>query len=283
MDTLSNKITESFKSFSSDATINGSREFLESNSIVAKFAFLLLILLVFVILLRIGSVLIGMAFTPSSSPILIDGMIDGKQFKRITQNPSLKDSKPIIRSKNEDSGLSFTWSVWINIDDLEYKKGQYRHIFHKGNDALNDEGMVYPNNSPGLYIAPYTNKLVVVMNTFDDILEEVDIDNIPLNKWINVIIIVDQQYNLSVYINGMLAKKHTLSSIPRQNYEDVYISMNGGYSGYTSNLRYYNKAISYSEIQSIIYKGPSLNMIGKTMSTSPKDSQFLSLNWYLYN
>jgi hypothetical protein len=141
--------------------------------------------------------------------------------------------------------------------------------------------MVYPNNSPGLYIAPYTNKLVVVMNTFEDILEEVDIDNIPLNKWINVIIMVDEQYNLSVYINGKLAKSHTLSSVPRQNYEDVYISMNGGYSGYTSNLRYYNKAISFSEIQSIIYKGPSLKMIGDNVSPSTNNFQYLSLNWYL--
>ena len=31
------------------------------------------------------------------------------------------------------------------------------------------------------------NKLVVIMNTFDKILEEVEIPNIPMNKWINVV------------------------------------------------------------------------------------------------
>ena len=37
------------------------------------------------------------------------------------------------------------------------------------NNAHNNPpiGMNYPNNAPGLYITPYTNNLLVVMNTFD--------------------------------------------------------------------------------------------------------------------
>ena len=232
-----------FSSFSSNKYLSGTKEFLESNSIVAKFAFLLLVLLLFVMALRLGTSIMSWIFSPSPNPILINGMIDAKQMMRIPQDPSVNGAIPIMRSRGSDEGLVFTWSVWINIDDLQYRQNEFRHIFHKGNDDINVTkvpiGMNQPNNAPGLYIAPGTNNLVVVMNTFENINEEVVITDIPLN---------------------------------------VYVSMNGGFSGYTSCLRYFNTAIGQNEIQSIVDKGPCLNMIGSNMLDSKP--RYLSLRWF---
>ena len=165
----------------------------------------------------------------------------------------------------------------------------YLNKRHNNNNHINDninlktqpKGMNYPNNAPGLYIAPTTNDLVVVMNTFTNITEEVLIKDIPLHKWINIIIRVDEQHKLDVYINGRLARRHILGGVPRQNYDDVYVSMNGGFSGYTSSLRYFNKALDVSEIKTIASKGPSLAMIGNNMDAAKANSDFLSLRWYL--
>ena len=44
-----------------------------------------------------------------------------------------------------------------------------------------------PNNGPGLYLHETDNKLIIVMNTFDKIVEEILVPNIPMNKWISVI------------------------------------------------------------------------------------------------
>ena len=55
----------------------------------------------------------------------------------------------------------------------------------------------------------------VYMNTFKNIGEHTDIHNLPLNKWFHVVIAVRQRY-LDVYINGNLAKRHTLSIIPNK-------------------------------------------------------------------
>ena len=144
-------IGNSFSSFSSNKYLSGNVDFLESNSIVAKFGFLILILILFVVLMRVGVYLLGTIYSPSPNPILIDGMIDSRQFMKIPQNPSVNGAIPIIRSKNEDSGLVFTWSVWININDLQYREGEYKHIFHKGNSDINSKrhptGMNYPNNA----------------------------------------------------------------------------------------------------------------------------------------
>lgn len=268
--------------FGSNKYLSGTKEFLESNSIVAKFAFLMLVLLVFVLLLRLGASILGWLLQPNSSPMVVDGMIDAKQMMVVPQDPSISGAVPILRSKNDPNGIAFTWSVWVLIDDVTYRQDQYKHIFHKGNDSISRDagtkGLSQPNNAPGLYISPGTNDLVVVMNTFDRINEEIVIKDIPINKWVNVIIRVNEQHQLDVYINGRLVKRHILTGVPKQNYDDVYVAMNGGFSGYISSLRYFAEAIGTNKIQSIVDAGPNMKMIGDSgMKSFPR---YLSLRWF---
>lgn len=270
-----------FDNFKSNNVVNGTKEFLESNSLVAKVAFLLLILVVFVIAVKYSSMLLSWLFSYSKSPYLIDGMVNAKNMIVIPQDPNSAGSIPLLRSDNQERGIEFTYSTWIFIDDLVYQEGQYRHIFHKGNDNINYTnqpiGMNQPNNAPGLYIAPNTNALVVVMNTFNDIEERVTIDDIPLNKWICVQIRVEN-HQLDTYINGKLTKRLIMKGVPKQNYGNVHVGMNGGFSGYLSDLRYFNYGLGTSEIQSIVDSGPNLKMVGQTMTESvPK---YLSLRWF---
>jgi hypothetical protein len=271
-----------FNSFSSNKYVQGGQDFLQSNTIIAKFAFLILALILFIIALRLGALILSWLFTPASNPILIDGMINAKQMMRIAQDPSSPGAIPIKRSINGNEGLEFTWSVWIFVDDFTYKQDEYKHVFHKGNDNINmtdaPVGLNFPNNGPGLYIAPHTNNLVVIMNTFDKITEEVVVKDLPLNKWVSVIIRVSNQHVLDVYINGVLTKRHQLQSVPRQNYGDVFVSMNGGFSGYTSELRYFDSAIGTNRIQSIVESGPNMKMKGTDMTQSKP--QYLSSRWY---
>jgi hypothetical protein len=268
--------------FSSNKYIAGTQEFLQSNSIVATFAFIILVLILFFVLLRLGSSILTWFFTPSEDPVLIDGMINAKQMVVIPQDPTVDGAIPVLRSVNDITGIEFTWSVWIYIDDFQYKQNEYKHVFHKGNDNINLSeaplGLNFPNNAPGLYITPKTNDLLVLMNTFDNIKEEVVVEDIPLNKWVNVIIRASAQNQLDVYINGALVKRHILSGVPKQNYGDVYASMNGGFSGYTSDLRYFNTAIGMNKIQSIVDSGPDMTMKGAGLTKSKP--HYLSTRWY---
>ena len=164
------------------------------------------------------------------------------------------------------------------IDDLEYKKGSYRHVFHKGNDDIGSDGRNQPNNAPGLYIHPDKNALVVVMNTFNKINEEIIVNDVPLNKWINVMIRVDGK-NVDIYINGTIVVRHVLTGVPKQNYGDVYVNMNGGYSGMLSSLWYYDSALNITEILDVVKDGPDMTL-DRTMSIFPP---YFSLRWYLNN
>ena len=271
----------SSNSDSSFSVINNTKEFLESNSLVAKFAFIILIVFLYILLLRLGIYILGFFFNyTSGSPKLIDGMVDAKQLLVFPQDPAAENSATIIRSVNANDGIEFTWSVWVYIDDLTYNATKYKCVFYKGNDNVQETGLNFPNNAPGLYIAPNTNDLVVIMNTFNVINEEVVISDIPLNKWVSVIIRCENT-SLDVYINGMIAKSHILHGVPKQNYGDVYVGMNGGFSGFISNLWYYNYALGVSAIQRIMQKGPNTKMIG-TSGKMTKNNNFLSLRWYFY-
>jgi len=266
--------------YNSFSTNKGSAlsSFMESNSLVSKFAFVLVVIFGFIVLLKFGISTVAYFLSPTKSPHLINGMVDAKNAIVIAQDPSSNHAITIHRSVNENVGLEFTWSVWVYINSLQYLQGQYRHIFYKGNNNLASNGLNFPNNAPGLYLAPDSNSLVVIMNTFDVINEEITVPNIPLNKWLNVIIRC-QNKTLDVYVNGSIARSLELSSVPKQNYGDVYVAMNGGFDGFISNLWYYNYALGSSAIQNISTNGPNTKMSG-TNGMNLKDPNYLSLRWF---
>ena len=264
---------------------NATKEFLESNSLVAKVAFLLLVLFVFTMLLRLGIWLLGYYLSDSGSPKLLDGMIDARVMRIIPQDPKLANSINVTRSTNEREGIEFTWSCWVYINDINTNANMYKCVFYKGNDFVStpgsdNTGLNFPNNAPGLYIAPNTNNLVVVMNTFNDINTKVTINDIPIRKWFNVIIRC-QNTLLDVYINGGIAKSLKLQGVPKQNYGDVYVAPNGGFDGYISNLWYYNYALSPTAINAMISNGPNTNIIGgDSEAMNLKNTDYLSLRWF---
>jgi hypothetical protein len=275
-----------FNQFTSNSYSNPTKEFFESNSIVAKIAFLLLVLFVFSILLRLGIGLLGYFLGPDDSPKLINGMVDAKIQLVIPQDPQDSSSITISRSTNATEGIEFTWSCWIFINDLTYNSNKYKCIFYKGNDfsknpdSTDTQGLNFPNNAPGLYIAPNTNDLVVFMNTFKVINEQVTIPDIPINKWVNVIIRC-QNTTLDIYINGTIAKSLKLHGVPKQNYGNVFVAADGGFSGYISNLWYFSHALGTSEINKLVNKGPDTTMSG-TNAIDIKNPNYLSLRWFFY-
>ena len=78
---------------------------MNSESLVSKIAFLLLVIFLFVITLQFGMSLLSWFFNNTGSPHLINGMVDAKQTIVIPQAPSKTGSKTIYRSANANGGL----------------------------------------------------------------------------------------------------------------------------------------------------------------------------------
>ena len=184
-----------------------------------------------------------------NSPYIFKGNKDAKRSLVISQNPRLSSSIPLHRSHGRNDA-EFSYSLWFIIQDTEYKYGEWKHIFHKGNDSA------FPLRAPGLYIHPTENKLRVYMNTLNNILEYVDIPNIPVRKWMHISIVLSGK-NLNIYINGKLRTKKSFETVPRQNYGNLWVNLFGGFEGYLSKMRYFNYALSFNDVESIVREGPS--------------------------
>jgi hypothetical protein len=282
-------VTSGLGKFKNNKYVAGASEFLYSNSLVAKVTFLLLAVLIFIFAMRIGSQVLAYAFSPNPNPILLNGMKDGKKFLRIRVDPRLQDSVPILKSKNQREGTTFTYSVWLYINTLVYQAGKRKHIFHKGSDKfgaqqkwraeggeeINTAQMAFPNNSPGLFLHEDKNEFIIAMNTFNNVLEEIKVPNIPLQKWINIIIRV-HNLNMDVFINGDLAVRHVFSAPVKQNHGDIFMSANNGFDGLMSGLRYFNSSLSGTAIKDLVREGPDMRS-DNSMNVFPP---YLSLRWF---
>lgn len=296
--------------------VNGSKEFLMSNTLVAKISFLLLVLICFFILLRLFVLFLSWFLSPNPNPYVVTCRRDGSMPKSISTDPRKNKSIPILRSRNEREGLEFTWSVWVFLkgpqdvptascgvnssiggDDVGSNDTEsFYHIFSKGSINLENSilGKKNTDATPGLYIRAkkvgnnLKNELVVALSTFtgvkdgphNDLEDMITIGKLPTGKWINTIIRVKDK-QVDAYINGQLSKRMVLNSLPRQNYGDIHLSQKGqnagyGFNGEISSLRYFNSALNPVEINSIVRVGPNMCTDSANKETPP----YFSHTWY---
>ena len=111
----------------------GGDDFSDSNTIIAKMSFLILVLILFIVAVGLGIQLISYFLQPRATTYLVYGLQPGTTPKTITQDPSSSESITVWRSNNKNTGIEFTWHVWLNISDVGSSANSvYQHIFNKG-------------------------------------------------------------------------------------------------------------------------------------------------------
>lgn len=269
------------------AGVSASQGFLQSNTIIAKFAFIILVIIVFLFLMNLGIMLIMYFTSPSTNPYVIKGKVDGNTSKIVSTDPTQNGSVPITRSNNQSKGLEFTWSFWIYINDLGSDGTKQQHIFNKGDRNYGADGIATTNNSPGVYLKNNVNvtngnsaELTIIMNTTEtnDANSTVTIRDIPMRKWVHIAIRM-QNTIMDTYVNGIVTNRLVLLNTPKQNYYDINLFQNGGFNGNLSNLRYYSHSLNAFEINSIVYYGP--DTAASSLDTSATGNYtYLSNYWY---
>jgi hypothetical protein len=223
-----------------------------------------------------------------SSPYLISNTVEGSTQKVIPANQ-------IADPSDGKYGQEFTYCTWLYIKDTNFTKtssgetcnagSPFRMIFNKGSNDFystkNGETNTwhYPTlSSPGVYLYPNTNKLNIRFNTYDTNAREknVDIGNIPLNKWFMLTIVLIGN-SVDIYINNMLKKREILGVI-KLNYGDLHVGSREGFEGYLGNLRYFNRAVSAWEIEEMYNIGKDSEMSQPV--TNIRQVANLSNNYY---
>lgn len=284
VNSASNYVKDSISSFGDSDLVGSSTSFLQSNTLIAKFAFLILVLIGFMILLNLGVRIIGYFTQPSGDPKLINGTMNAANEVVITQDPKNSQSIPILRSNNQNKGLEFSWSLWMYINDTS-KTPKFSHVFNKGNATYDTNGIATVNNGPGLYIENENNNLIVVMNTVDvnNPVEVLVVKDVPLRKWFHCVIRIENT-DLDVYINGTIVARAQMQDVPKQNYENVNICKNGGFNGNLADLQYFDKAISIFQINNIVAWGRNTSSANENASGDATGfPYYLSNLWYSSN
>lgn len=202
----------------------------------------------------------------------------------IIQNPNTKGSKPVHLSNNERSGIEFSYTFYLNVHPAAFRQ-EYglTHIFHKGFSQQ------FPLLAPGVYMRSDTNTLRVYINSYKTWNNYVEVENIPVSKWVHIAIICKDKA-FEVYVNGNLARKMSFDGYaPYQNFEDIYcfsqrrITMKqslvpsvdpngfdvfGAMKGTLSRLSYFSYALCYAEIQQLMNEGPSTKIDSAATSTN---------------
>lgn len=279
-DSTKSGVSNTFDQFSSPAEVNANSDFLSSNTLIAKFVFLILVLVGFLFLVNLGILLINYFMQPSQNPYIIKGLVPGNANLVISQDPNNGSSVTIKRSNNRANGIEASWSTWLFISDLNGGTGnEYSHIFSKGNNQFDPTtGIASINNAPGVYLNKADNTIRVYMDTVVSNKVFMDVSNIPLKKWFHLVVRIENNM-MDVYINGTIAKRKKFNYVVKQNYDNILIGANGGFNGQLSNLVYYSRALSVFDINNIILGGPSL-VQSSDINANLGYYSYLSNAWY---
>ena len=263
---VKDNINKSVNDFSSSSTVVATTNFLDTNSTIAKFAFIICVVVAFLILFNLGMQLIGYFFSASPNPYLIKGQIDATTTYTIYQDPTKKMADTnkgtvmtIPRSNNALTGIEFTWSVWLSLGTQTKLKGEFLNVFTKGDDPTSKKFSL--NNAPGVYIGPAsnpvnnsasdieynnpstaltTNSIWILMDTMptpssSTVQETIKKDTMSTEYIELTNMPINKYFHLAircenkfidVYINGTVVSHTNLINVPKQNFYDVFIGDN---------------------------------------------------------
>lgn len=213
----------------------------------------------------------------------------------VIQNPNDANAQPIYLSNNERTGPEFTYSFFMTVHQNTFRQEEgLLHIFHKGNPSQ------WPLLGPGVYMCANTNTMRIYMNTYKTWNTYVDVENIPVGKWVHVALICKAGH-LEVFVNGNLAKRLGFDGFaPYQNYGNIIcfsqrrieipktvpsleggtFSVFGSMKGLFSSLTYFSYALSYTEVNAIMNKGPSKTFASSVNGMTPP---YLTDSWWTNN
>tara|TARA_B100000497_G_C7545749_1_gene330103 strand:- start:78 stop:824 length:747 start_codon:yes stop_codon:yes gene_type:complete len=177
--------------------------------------------------------------------------------------------------ENTQAG-NYTYSMWFYIHDWNKKYGQPKTILQRGED--DDESLK-------VSLGETENNITVKIKHFgvDDTPSqpphETTVQNIPLQKWVNLTISTFGK-SLDIYLNGKLYKTDVLPNLPKPDIEGtpVLITPDGGFSGWTTNFLYTPSPTNPQQAYNIYKKGYGGSMLGNLFNKYRLRVQVLSDN-----
>ena len=151
----------------------------------------------------------------------------------------------LASSSNSGNTSNFTYSIWFYIDDWNYRYGEPKVIFGRMTTGTGEK-----EPCPSVVLGPIQNNIVVSLAVYPGIDEQPEdgtnfivhncpVANVPIQKWCNVLISVYGR-TLDLYLDGKLVRTCVLPGVAKiDTNAPVYVTPNGGFSGWTSRFQYW--------------------------------------------
>ena len=183
--------------------------------------------------------------TPMSIPFAsnseyLNSMTDGTMYSF-----AIKEDLP------NDLGLEATYSFWMAVcpDNFMNTNKKWKTVWFRGDQ--NDISL-YKNKSPGVYLEPTSNNLIITFacENGPDEGNAIIIEDIPLSELFCITIVINGR-SLEVYKNGLLEKSISLTGNPIMKNTNIMKGLNGGFNGRLYLFRYDSSALIGSTIHSM--------------------------------
>ena len=165
---------------------------------------------------------------------------------RLSTLVSGKTEITVLASEIETSKTNFSYSMWVYIDDWNHRYGENKVIL-----VRQDEN---GNSNPKIYLGDDINDLTVEIQCYDNnyndspTLHECTVKNIKMQKWVHIVTVVNNR-TLDIYVDGKLVRTCLLPGVPKlDNEADISITPDGGFSGFTSNVEFYNYVLNPQDV-----------------------------------
>ncbi len=148
----------------------------------------------------------------------------------------------------------YTYSMWIFINDWNHKYGDDKVIFRRTKKTSTAD--TFDDVCPCVSIGATKNELKIEMATNGTTkTESFTVSDIPIQKWVNVIVTTEGR-TVDVYLDGKLVKSYVMNGVLKiDKLANVYLTPDGGFSGYLNKFRYYARTMSPREAYEIYKEG----------------------------
>ena len=165
---------------------------------------------------------------------------------------------------NESTSITPKRSLWRRLPDIcEDSSCKPKLIY--GSDSIESfQSNIQPNYSDfkglKIFLRKEDNALVIKKGLINGSYENVVVDDIKIQKWLNITINMDLR-NLDVFINGKLRSSRFFETIPNLFQGSLVLNPYKGFDGKISNLHYFNYKLKIKEIKKLHNKGYKYNSI----------------------
>jgi len=201
--------------------------------------------ILFIVVIIILLYIIVRYYTTTNGTVL-SGLVDATVMQTINSS-SLAGTDTGVASNN------FSYSIWFYVNDWNYKYGEPKIIFGRMSGSSGDssagsvDGVSGNGPCPLVSLDPISNNINVNMSVYpgnvdtntETSIHKCPVQNIPIQRWVNLLISIYGR-TLDVYMDGKLVKTCVMSGVAKiNNSAAVFITPNGGFSGWTSNFQYF--------------------------------------------